>query len=336
MANFEKKTKTEIQSAFKEIDGIESAYFQKALSVYEKTFPIYDEATIKGIMFRLGINDKLKSYRYRNHRTIFESRSEVKDILQRMGFITVQIDLALGQYDQETVHDPRYHLEDIVDMIFLNCGDIAPVHRLFNINVSDLDASAPEDVPFRVQSVKTPEGYNEDTSTYHGTPFTPCYLSSPVSPIKLFEQYVIESETKYYQDLNTLLSQWILPMFLERYISPKYMINIRSSLPAIIEFHDGLLTALNTLNTKQSMAKAFDRFMTKNSATLVEIYTSFAADYNDMLHLFGTTLHKEKWLGDFIKRMMRTTGKSLVDYLIVPIRRISAYVSMLHDWKQCP
>ncbi len=67
---------------------------------------------------------------------------------------------------------------------------------------------------------------------------------------------------------------------------------------------------------------------------LTTTYIQIPITTNSILDVLGSTLHGNKLLDQFIKRM-RKEKKSLLSYLILPIQRISRYILLLRDLKRC-
>ncbi len=141
--------------------------------------------------------------------------------------------------------------------------------------------------------------------------------------IENIEHEIITAERNYCAGLNVLLNELILPIF-----ENKYKSTMVSSIPSLLQFHEGFLTELNTtFNSKHhSMANTFNKYILQNKS-------EFVRDYNSILDLLGTTLHGNKLLNQLIKRM-RKEKKSLLSYLILSIQRIPRYILLLKDLKK--
>eukprot|EP01083_Nonionella_stella_P006239 18153_1 len=64
---------------------------------------------------------------------------------------------------------------------------------------------------------------------------------------RFIEQEIVTTEETYYNRLNTLLNELILPMFDEGYVDKKYYEQITSSLPQILEFHRDFYSELKAV-----------------------------------------------------------------------------------------
>ena len=157
--------------------------------------------------------------------------------------------------------------------------------------------------------------------------------------IKRIEQEIVSTEREYYEGLNILYNEWILPIFDNKYLDKnKYFSKIISSIPSMISFHGEFLTKLNTVfNSKyKSLLTVFNKFILQKEHEFVQIYVKFIADYNEILNLFGNTFHGNKLLNQFLKKQKKENNKNLsfLDYLILPIKRIPCYIKLLKKLKK--
>lgn len=97
MSTHLKHTKDEIFRSLTH-SGYNKARIDRALHVYEKNYAIYDHTIIKEILYRLTVKDKVKQYQ-KLHKTIFESRSSLKQALFEMDLHDYYVDLAVKQYE---------------------------------------------------------------------------------------------------------------------------------------------------------------------------------------------------------------------------------------------
>eukprot|EP01084_Bolivina_argentea_P171552 297214_1 len=153
--------------------------------------------------------------------------------------------------------------------------------------------------------------------------------------LEYIEKEIIMTEKSYNDGLNILLNDLILPIFEHKYIDRKYYNKIISTIPNLIEFHTEFLTELNTAyNSKhKSLSRVFNRYILENQREFINIYLKYICDYNNILDIFGTRLHGNKLLNQYLKNK-RKEKKSLYNYLILPIQRVPRYILLLKDLKK--
>ena len=64
---------------------------------------------------------------------------------------------------------------------------------------------------------------------------------------KFIEQEIVATEATYYDGLDTLLNEMILPLFKNKYIDKKYYKQITSSIPKLVAFHEAFLDEMNAI-----------------------------------------------------------------------------------------
>eukprot|EP01084_Bolivina_argentea_P075300 136508_1 len=354
MATKQKQTKRCIQNSLSQI-GFNKQQIDKALYIYEENYPIYDTNIINEIIYQLT-RDK-DSICQKFNKKKFNSRTEVAQTLQNMNLHKYYIEIALKQYEMATVNDPDYDIDSIVDIIMelraIDCcqntsdnENISPNNNnINNLKVETQNNLSEQQITLAnelvAKSVKTPEGRNEESvleafEAVNAANKQNKMANHNATQIENIEHEIVTTERNYCAGLNILLNELILPIFENKYVNTKYKSTMVSSIPSLLQFHNGFLTELNTaFNSKHhSIANTFNKYILQNKSEFVNIYLKFVRDYNSILDLLGTTLHGNKLLDQFIKRM-RKEKKSLLSYLILPIQRIPRYILLLRDLKRC-
>eukprot|EP01084_Bolivina_argentea_P080320 145521_1 len=150
---------------------------------------------------------------------------------------------------------------------------------------------------------------------------------------KFIEQEIVATEDTYFTGIDTLLNEFILPIFNNGYVDKKYYNQITSSIPKLVSFHKSFLNKLNAVyygGNGESLASVFNKCILVNKEEFIGIYIHFIKDYKLICDLFGSEFHGNKKLDEFLKQK-RMEKKPLSSFLILPVQRVPRYVLLLTD-----
>mmetsp|Transcript_37697 Transcript_37697/g.60374 ORF Transcript_37697/g.60374 Transcript_37697/m.60374 type:complete len:631 (+) Transcript_37697:47-1939(+) len=144
------------------------------------------------------------------------------------------------------------------------------------------------------------------------------------------KQEMIETEKSYLKGLQTLLNEFIKPIFEQKMIGKKYEKEVTSIIPTIIQFHQIFLEDLHTEFEKKEEGNMASVFI--KSAAFLKLYIDYITHYQRILDIFAKH-NKAKKLKKYLKQK-RKERKPLTNHLILPIQRIPRYMLLLEDLKK--
>eukprot|EP01084_Bolivina_argentea_P025825 48018_1 len=143
---------------------------------------------------------------------------------------------------------------------------------------------------------------------------------------------ILSSESTYCECLDKLLNGLISPMFDGGCMDKKHHVRIVSSIPEILEFHEGFLSKLSASHEEhKTMANVFNECIVGHKERFIEIYIEFIQDYKPICELF--TGEKNKKLNKFLmgKGLM---VQELPSFFILPVQRLPRYILLLTDLRK--
>eukprot|EP01084_Bolivina_argentea_P308187 532831_1 len=147
---------------------------------------------------------------------------------------------------------------------------------------------------------------------------------------------IIETEESYVKGMNTLLHEFIIPMFDQKLIKRKYKEIITCNIPEILLFHTQFLEQLvdaTTVDFDNKMKKSVSLvFYELCNNKFVEMYTQYIRKYHNMLDVYAI-YNKSKKLQKYLKNK-RKEKKPLTNHLILPIQRVTRYLLLLEELKK--
>eukprot|EP01083_Nonionella_stella_P045232 121570_1 len=138
---------------------------------------------------------------------------------------------------------------------------------------------------------------------------------------------IIQTEESYVKGLNTLLYEFVIPMFDQKLIKRKYKETITCNIPEILLFHGQFLKQL--VDTKGSLVSVFYKLCNDE---FVSMYTRFVREYHNMLDVYAK-YNESKKLQNYLKAK-RKEKKPLTNHLILPIQRVTRYLLLLQELKK--
>eukprot|EP01083_Nonionella_stella_P130879 397333_1 len=336
--------------------GFPKEYVRRAIYVYEKHYGStdYDLNIIGEIIYRLQVKDRIKQLK--SVQSLYESPDIVRRILSELGFSDRYINLALMLYEVTTEmfdiaqdYHQHYDLELIAEIAmrlrakFTEYGDLK---ELLNDNVSSSEYKLQE-------QIQTPEVDMDDADAMllskTSNPFTTEYDSTSdreEEETRLFEaqmnalrlddgggddgrerrRQLIATEREYIEDLHVLLDEFINPMFDDKLIDPMYRAQLTCNIPKLIGFHERFY---QELVTNGSIAAVF----AKESDYLRE-YIWYISSYQNRLNTLGKVSANNAQLNEFVRMKREREKKTLIWYLMVPMRRMKRYELLLSQMEE--
>eukprot|EP01083_Nonionella_stella_P086429 240127_1 len=120
---------------------------------------------------------------------------------------------------------------------------------------------------------------------------------------------ILSSESTYCECLDKLLNGLISPMFDGGCMDKKHHVRIVSSIPEILEFHEGFLSKLSASHEEhKTMANVFNECIVGHKERFIEIYIEFIQDYKPICELF--TGEKNKKLNKSIDMLKKKVERA--------------------------
>ena len=164
---------------------------------------------------------------------------------------------------------------------------------------------------------------------------------------------IIETEESYVKGLQTLYTEFIIPIMGQGLIKRKYKETITCNIPELLLFHRRFLEQLvqatedsnsipedeefddeekNDQDTKKKHKSLASVFYELCNNEFVEMYTNYIKEYQNMLDVYAK-YNKDKKLQKYLKNKRREK-KPLTNHLILPIQRVTRYLLLLQELKK--
>ena len=231
-----------------------------------------------------------------------------------------------------------------------------------NIKFKDMDDN-PENDPY-IDDMKS------QFANYGGNDTPNTKISEQQQVRRYLIGEIIETEESYVKGLQTLLYEFIIPIFDQKLIKRKYKETITCNIPEILVFHLKFLEQLveatsdgvedqneeqqeeeqqqesdeepqpttkaasptTTKTTKKGSSSLASVFYELCNNAFVELYTNYIKEYQHILDVYAK-YNKNKKLQKYLKNK-RKEKKPLTNHLILPIQRVTRYLLLLQELKK--